>query len=375
MNSYDVAVVGLGIVGASAVYGLARAGVRVIALDAGAPGAGTSSTSFAWANSVRKEPEVYHRLNADGLAAHHELARELGPDGGFHDGGSLEWAEGDDEVRDLGSRVERLASRGYFAAWIDADSARRMEPGLMVPAHVKDVAFYAAEGWLDAPRAVECLLAAASARGAEIRGGARVRLARRSGERVEATHADGAAIDAASILVCVGPATQAFLATLGVTVPVGRVPGLLAVTSRPAQGLGRVVHAPGVHLRPDASGGLLLGATDVDGLIGESSSRETASAVAAQLLERAGRVFPAARDVRLVDARIGVRPMPGDGQTIAGRIPGFTNAWMLATHSGVTLGPLLGRLIAGEIASGMPNAVLAPFRPDRFLTATAKAGT
>ena len=52
--------------------------------------------------------------------------------------------------------------------------------------------------------------------------------------------------------------------------------------------------------------------------------------------------------------------------TIAGRVPGFANAWMLATHSGMTLGPLLGRLIADEIVGGAPSPMLAPFRPDRF---------
>jgi len=39
---------------------------------------------------------------------------------------------------------------------------------------------------------------------------------------------------------------------------------------------------------------------------------------------------------------------------------------MIATHSGVTLGPLLGRLLADEIVRGAPSAMLAPFRPDRF---------
>src|SRR4030095_398814 len=77
MNHYDVAVVGLGIVGASAVYAAAWAGARVLALDAGAPGGGTSGTSFAWLNSVRKEPDVYHRLNAAGMTAHRDLSREL----------------------------------------------------------------------------------------------------------------------------------------------------------------------------------------------------------------------------------------------------------------------------------------------------------
>jgi glycine/D-amino acid oxidase-like deaminating enzyme len=185
-------------------------------------------------------------------------------------------------------------------------------------------------------------------------------------DRVEALVVDGGEIVAESVLVCVGPATQAFLAPLGVIVPVGRVPGLLAVTSRPTAPLGRVVHAPGIHLRPDASGGLLLGAADIDGLVTDTSSSEAASAAAARLIERARRVFPPARDVQLVGSRIGVRPMPADGQTIAGRIPGLVNAWVLATHSGVTLGPLLGQLIAAEIVGGTPSPVLAPFRPERF---------
>jgi glycine/D-amino acid oxidase-like deaminating enzyme len=68
----------------------------VVALDAGSAGAGTSGAPFAWVNAVRKEPEVYHRLNADGMAAHRELARELGGDAGYHQGGLLEWA-GDGE--------------------------------------------------------------------------------------------------------------------------------------------------------------------------------------------------------------------------------------------------------------------------------------
>ena len=93
MKHYDVAVIGLGMVGASAVYAAAGAGARVLALDAGPPGGGTSGTSFAWLNSVRKEPDVYHRLNAAGMTAHRELSKELGGDAGHHEGGSLEWAE------------------------------------------------------------------------------------------------------------------------------------------------------------------------------------------------------------------------------------------------------------------------------------------
>src|SRR5262245_41310933 len=231
MKRYDVAVIGVGIVGASAVYALGRAGARVIALDAGAPGMGTSRTSFAWVNSVRKEPEIYHRLNAEGMAAHRELARQLGPDGGYHEGGSLEWAEDGAAQTELRTRVARLASRGYSATLIDRKEALDLEPAIGIPDHVRQVAFYAAEGWLDAPRAIAHLLAAS---GAEVRPGAAVRSLRARDGRMEALVLDAGEVEAESVLVCVGPSTQAFLTGWGLTIPVGRVPGLLAVTSRPA---------------------------------------------------------------------------------------------------------------------------------------------
>jgi len=373
MKHYDVAVIGLGIVGASATYAAAWSGARVLALDAGTAGGGTSGTSFAWLNSVRKEPDVYHRLNAAGMTAHRELSRELGGDAGYHDGGSLEWAEAEDEERELRERVHRLAGRGYPADWISRERAAALEPGLAIADHVQEVAFYAADAWLDAPRLIGRLLAAAAARGAEVRERTTVAL-RARGDRVEVLAADSPAISAESVLVCVGPATQTFLESLGVTLPIGTVPGLLAVTSRPAQPLRRVVHAPGVHLRPDAGGGLLLGAEDLDAVAARADSPAALAAPAAQLLERAARVFPSARSLRVVDARVGVRPMPGDRHTIAGRIPGFINGWMIATHSGVTLGPLLGRLMSDEIVRGKPSPALAPFRPDRFATAR-PAGT
>ena len=361
-----VAVIGAGIVGASVAYALARRGAHVVVLEAGTPGSGTSGTSFAWLNSVRKEPEHYHRLNAAGMAAYRELASELGDDLGYHSGGSLEWAEGAEDTRELRERVARLASRGYAVEWTSRERALAMEPPLQIPRTVDDVVFYSADGWLDAPRAVRCLLAAARARGADVRASTPVRALRRRNDRVDAIALADGDVAAPSVVVCVGPATAAFLAPLDTTIPVGRLPGLLAVTSRPSSPLGRVVHAPGIHLRPDASGGLLLGATDVDGVVADGESSTPLLEVAKPLLERAGRVFAPARDVRLVDARVGVRPMPADGHTIAGRIPGLTNAWVVATHSGVTLGALLGRLVADEVLGKPPSPELEAFRPGRF---------
>ena len=360
--------VGLGLVGAAATFFAARAGARVLAVDAEAPGTGTTSSSFAWLNANRKEPEAYHRLNAAGMATHRDLALELGDAYGHHAGGSLEWADGDAAQRELRAHVGRLASRGYRAELISRDEALLTEPGLGIAPSVSQVAFYADEAWLDAPRAVEVLLTTASREGAEIRRAA-VRSLRRDGTRVMSLQTTDGDIAARSMLVCVGPSTQAFLEPLGIPMPVGRVHGLLAVTSPVTERLDRVVHAPGVHLRPDADGALLLGADDLDGSVVADATPAQRAGIAAEMLERAGRVFPAARKAEVSAIRVGVRPMPADLHTIAGPIPGLGNAWMIATHSGITLGPLLGRLIAEEIVRATPSTLLAPFRPSRFATA------
>merc|ERR1719253_1645631 len=58
------------------------------------------------------------------------------------------------------------------------------------------------------------------------------------------------------------------------------------------------------------------------------------------------------------------RPMPRDGLPVAGFVgPGL---YAVASHSGVTLGPLLGELVAGEISRGVRYDLLESFRPARF---------
>jgi glycine/D-amino acid oxidase-like deaminating enzyme len=65
--------------------------------------------------------------------------------------------------------------------------------------------------------------------------------------------------------------------------------------------------------------------------------------------------------------QLGRRAIPADGRTVAG----FTGAqhYVVATHSGITLAPLLGDLVATEIF-GTESPMLAPFRPDRFANGT-----
>lgn len=363
---YDVAVIGAGMLGASAAYRLACAGRRVLIVEAGEPASGATGNSFAWLNAVSKEPETYHRLNADGVAEYAGLAEELGVEIGLRVGGSLAWAAAIDDQERLRERTARLAGRGYQAAWIGRDDARRLEPSLAIPTDVEGVAYHAGDGWVDAPRLARLLVNRALAEGADLWRGVRVERLRRESDGVTAVAADRGDIDARAVLLCAGIETPRLLAPLGVMLPVNRVPGLLAVTSPPSEPLGRVVYAPGAHLRPDADGGLRIGADEIDALTHEETPTVPVPDFAEELLVRARAVFPPAGTASIVRVHVGVRPVPGDGLTVAGRVPGVSNAWVMATHSGITLGPLLGRLVAEEIVGGSADPRLAPFRAERF---------
>jgi glycine/D-amino acid oxidase-like deaminating enzyme len=84
------------------------------------------------------------------------------------------------------------------------------------------------------------------------------------------------------------------------------------------------------------------------------------------MLERLLGTFDDAHGVRLVDVRLGARPMPADGLPVVGPVPGASGAYVAVMHSGVTLAPVVGRLVATELVDGVDAKELHGVRPARF---------
>jgi glycine/D-amino acid oxidase-like deaminating enzyme len=87
---------------------------------------------------------------------------------------------------------------------------------------------------------------------------------------------------------------------------------------------------------------------------------------AEELLRRARRAVRGLDDARVTGYKVCVRPLPADGQSIVGRLPGAPGLYVAVTHSGVTLAAHLSRLITADLATGTPPASLAPYTPARF---------
>ena len=70
----------------------------------------------------------------------------------------------------------------------------------------------------------------------------------------------------------------------------------------------------------------------------------------------------------LADAVVGVRALTADLLPAVGWTYATSGVYVAVTHSGVTLAPVLGELIAAEVAGGADERLLRPFRPTRFAT-------
>src|ERR1700690_2370143 len=85
--------------------------------------------------------------------------------------------------------------------------------------------------------------------------------------------------------------------------------------------------------------------------------------------------LPVARGVALDRFTLGFRPMSIDELPVVGSVPGTPSVYVVVTHSGVTLPPILGRCVTQEVLGNSPAEFLAPDRPERFLSLRAGADT
>jgi D-hydroxyproline dehydrogenase subunit beta len=378
-------VIGAGVLGASVAARLADAGRRVTLLDQDQPGHGTSRWSFAWVNSNDKGPRPYHDLNHAGIRAWAELAPGLDGAAWYRPVGHVELAT---DRSELAARVERLTSWSYPGRLIDATEATELEPALLPPDkdNQATAAWFPDEAYLLTEPLIARLVARLTGSGGTVLTGEQGRVTALDlgpGDTPRLRTAAGTVIEADQVVCCAGRWTPGLAALAGAagTAPLvswdtpGSPAPALVVRIGPVtpDGPVRVIHTPRIALRPHSGGLLHLEAPDmpVDLHTPETELRR----LAGELLDRARHTVRGLDEARVVVARVCVRPLPADEQSIVGRLPGADWLYVAVTHSGVTLAAHLSRLIAAELIGGTEAAGLAPYRPGRFAgTATPRSG-
>ena len=363
-GALKVAVIGAGIVGSSVAYRLSEGGAEVVLIDGAEPGSGTTSTSFAWINANNKLPRDYFELNLAGMGEHERLRDEIGGDW-LHSTGNLIWAA-DEEQENLEIRVERLRSWSYAAEMLPASTvSKELEPEATFPDPDLQIAHFPEESWTDAPALTKMLVEAAVRNGAHKYFGNAVSGIEVEGEGVLLRLEDGDAIYADVVVNATGAKAATVAEMVGRVLPLDVFPGLLVRVAVPGKPLRHLLHTPRINARPDGPGYALLHHDSVDERLTDDFAG-TEDPLCAELLERAQLVLPALEEAELVEARFGMRPVPADGHSCVGALSAIPGYYEAVTHSGVTLGPLIGRLLAREILTGEVDPLIAPFRADRF---------
>lgn len=365
----DVIVVGAGIVGAACARELARAGLRVLVLDASFAGGGTTAAGMGHLVVMDDSPAQL-ALTALSMELWREIASSLAPSVELDTCGTIWVAEDDAQMDAVRAKQLLYAAHGIATVMLDAAALADAEPhlrlglrgGLLVP---DDAVVYP-------PAAARWLLAEARALGAVLREHCRVdeilpRAVRCGDEILEA----GAIVNVAG----------AEAARLTPALPILPRKGHLAITDR-APGfcrhqlveLGYLTSAHTMstesvafNVQPRATTQVLVGSSRE--LVGWDAT--TNRDLLARMLERAVAFMPGLADLTIVRTWIGFRPATPDKVPLIGAWAPVEGLWLAGGHEGLGITTSLGtaRLLA-DVMLGRTSAIdPAPYSPSRLTVA------
>ena len=84
-----------------------------------------------------------------------------------------------------------------------------------------------------------------------------------------------------------------------------------------------------------------------------------------QVIAAAAELVPELAQAEWDEITAGLMPYPVDAHPIVGFTEQWTNLYVAVMHSGATLAPLMGKLIASEIVTRRDEDMLAPYRLQR----------
>ncbi|WP_337268309.1 NAD(P)/FAD-dependent oxidoreductase [Oryzifoliimicrobium ureilyticus] len=362
-------IIGGGIFGISSAVHLQRHGVAVTLINDGPLANGASGRSLSWLNSARMRSNPYHLLRMAGIDRYRTLASRLGPVEWLSFKGGLTW-DADDASNEIEAAFQHEVSLGYDARHLEPKEIAAVTPGLN-PARVtpQGAIFNPGEGWVDLPSLVKFLAEEFKKAGGKLvtdQGSAKVVV--ENGRAVGAETIQGERFSVDAVLIATGAAVPKMAGELNQPIKDGTPIALLVATKPLQHPLEAVLNTPRVAVRPAPGGSFFI---DADWAADEVETRDDGSYHVKQstvdgLLAEASKILDGNPRLQVEWYRAGPKPIPGDGEPVVGVLPSVKNCHVAFSHSGATLGLIIGELTAYEMATGLRHPMLATFRPERF---------
>jgi sarcosine oxidase len=373
MAHYDVVVCGLGVMGSTALYHLARRGQRVLGLDRFTLGHDRGSSHGetriirlayfehpSYVPLVRRAYELWRALETEAARPllHVTGIAEIGPPGGTLIEGTLAAARQHDIPHEL----------------LAAPELMQRYPAFHLPPHYVGVV-QADGGFLEAEASVQAFITRAQTHGAEVRLSEPVRAIEAANDRVRIV-TDRDAIEAGSAIVAAGPWTTSLLPHINLPLRVTRQvlgwfapqePALFATDRFPVF---LVESRHGIHYGfPSHGAGVKVAKHHhADEAVDPDLYERGVSAFDEALIRTAIADHLPAANGPLVDAKTCLYTVAPDGDFIIDRLPGAASIVVASPCSGhgFKFAPAIGEILA-DLATGLtPQCDISRFRIDRF---------
>ena len=361
----DVAIIGGGIVGASAALFLRRHGLTVALLERGLCGAAASGVNYGGVR-VQGRPPAQLPLALRSRQLWEQLPALVGIDGEYVRSGHLKLARSEADLASLQAYAQRVEGLGLEVQLVTGNAFRQAYPWLGAQAIAGS--WCPGDGHAN-PRLVSPAFArAARSAGARVIEQCEVSELDHDGTRFVLGDGRGLNVRAGWLLNCAGAWALRVARTFGDDAPMESIhPGMAVTEPVPRfMDVNIGVEGGGIYGRQTARGNCVMG-----GSRGVSNSplhaAPRASAIA-ELCQRMAELFPPLAHAQVIRFWSGVEGSLPDHQPIIGpstRHPQLLHAFGFC-GAGFQTGPAVGEALAQWVANGRPGVPLEAFSLQRF---------
>ena len=353
MKTWDVIIIGGGIIGLSLAISLRKLGATVLIVERGEPGREASHAAAGMlADFPLEMPPALQNLACASARMYPEFVHELQDESGMNvdlrDQGTIFFAM-PDNLRDH----PKLTSDCPLPSPLD-----QLEPAL---APVNLQAIYLKERSVDPRALTAAALKAARHRAVDLSSGTAVTEVLLENGRAIGVGTDKTSYAAPVVVNCAGAWAGQVPPHRFPTRPMKGQMLSLAATSRDL--LRHVIRAPEVYLVPRSDGRILAGATVEDA----GYDKRTDAGTIQRMHQAAIRLVPALVQARMLEAWAGLRPGSPDNLPILGATS--TPGYFVATghfRDGILLAPVTAHVMAQMVTGGKPDCDVSAFSPARF---------
>ena len=359
MKSWDVVIIGGGIIGLSLSIALRKHGATVLIVERGEPGREASHAAGGMLVDCPLETHAALQSLATASARMYpEFAYELEVESGMKV-----------DLRDHGAivfpREEQLHEweEAWRASVAIRARARELQPGL---ASTSRPAFFVKERSVDPRALTTAAFKAAKSRRVDFSSGNEVTSVTIADGRATGVATTKSIFSAANVVNCAGAWSGqiAFGPITPCTFPIRPVKGQMLCLGSPSRELLKhVIRSPEVYLIPRSDGRILAGAT-----VEEAGFDKRTDPATMQRFHRAAiALIPELQNAKILEDWAGLRPGTPDALPILGATS--TPGYHVATghfRDGILLAPITAQVMTDVITGVAPAHDLAAFAPARF---------